>query len=373
MKTCILKLCFALAWVGLLAIPTASQAQFTYITNGDSTITITGYTGSGGDVTIPGSFNGYPVTSIGAGAFLGSVLTNVTIPNSVITIGNGAFEYCSGLTNVTIGGSVITIGSAAFAYCAGLTSVTIPDRVTNIAADAFPFCYALTNIAVDVANPSYAGAGGVLFNKTLTTLVLYPGGLTGSYAISNSVTNIGADAFASCSGLTNVTIPNSVANIADGAFVFCFGLTSVNIPNSVTSLGKYAFEFCSGLTNVFFQGNAPSVDGAAGIADSSVFYGDIGTVYYVTGTTGWGSTFGGWPTVALAAPQVGGNIGIHSGNFGFTITGATHQTVVIEACADLAHPVWMAIATNTLANGSSAFSDPKWTNYPSRFYRLRSP
>ena len=105
----------------LLALPAVAEAQFTYTTNSGA-ITITGYSGPGGAVTIPSETNGLPVTSIGDEAFEGSSLTSVTIPNSVTYIGVAAFEGCS-LGSITIPSSVTTINSLAFGYDAGLTSV----------------------------------------------------------------------------------------------------------------------------------------------------------------------------------------------------------------------------------------------------------
>ncbi len=58
--------------------------------------------------------------------------------------------------------------------------------------------------------------------------------------------------------------------------------------------------------------------------------------------------------------------------FGFTISWATNLPVVVEASTDLSKPVWTRIATNTLGSGTSSFTDPDWTNYPNRFYRIRS-
>jgi hypothetical protein len=93
------------------------------------------------------------------------------------------------------------------------------------------------------------------------------------------------------------------------------------------------------------------------------------------GTTGWGSTFGGRPTV-LWSPQVqtsGASFGVRTNRFGFTITGTSNLVIVVEACTNLVNPTWSPVATNTLTGGSSYFSDPRWTNNPARFYRLRSP
>jgi hypothetical protein len=99
------------------------------------------------------------------------------------------------------------------------------------------------------------------------------------------------------------------------------------------------------------------------------------TVYYMPGTTGWGSTLAGRPTV-LWNPQVqtsGADFGVRTNQFGFTITGTNGLVIVVEACTDLANPTWSPLQTNTLSGDSFYFSDPQWTNYPSRFYHLRWP
>jgi hypothetical protein len=375
-------------------LPAVVQAQFTYVTN-NGTITITGYTGSGGAVTIPDTTNGLPVTSIGDWAFLNCTsltsvtignsvtsigseafqycysltsltigtnvtsigdnafwdchsLTSVTIPNSVTSIGHAAFVDCTSLTNVTIGNSVTSIGDQAFSDCFNLTSVTIPNSVTSIGNYAFGECTSLTAITVDTNNLAYSSVDGVLFNKSQTTLIECPGGKAGSYTIPDSVTSIGDSAFGDCHSLTNVTIPNSVTNIGDFAFGECYSLTSV-----------------------YFQGNAPSVG-------SEVFYdANNATVYYLPGTTGWENfvQLTGLPTV-LWNPQVqtsDASFGVRTNQFGFNITSTNNLVIVVEACSNLANPIWFPVGTNTLTGGSSYFSDPQWTNYPTRFYRFRSP
>jgi hypothetical protein len=168
--------------------------------------------------------------------------------------------------------------------------------------------------------------------------------------------------------LTNVTILNSVTNIGISAFDDCTRLTSVTIPNSVTGIGNYAFDYCIRLSRVYFQGNSP-----APTNDLTVFGYTPATVYYLPGATGWGSTFDGRPT-RLWLPQVqssGNSLGVQTNQFGFNINWASGQIVVVEASTDLIN--WQSVQTNTLASGSVYFSDPQWSNYPGRFYRLRSP
>ena len=167
-----------------------------------------------------------------------SNLTSIEIPNSVTSIGWGAFENCTGLTSVTIPNSVTSIGWSAFHGCSGLTSVTISNSVTSIESDAFYGCTGLTSVTIP---NSVTSIGGGAFSRCT--------GLT-SVTIPNSVTSIGDYAFENCTGLTSVTIPNSVTSIEYGAFRSCTGLTSVTIGNSVTSIGYSAFENCTGLTSV---------------------------------------------------------------------------------------------------------------------------
>jgi hypothetical protein len=340
----------------LVGVSAAVEAQLIYTTV-DATITITGYTGPGAAVIIPDAINGLPVTLIGNGAFLYcSELTSIAIPNSVISIGNQAFESCTSLTSLTIPNSVTNIGTWAFGECVSLTSVSIGNSVTTIGVGAFEGCTSLTSVSI---GNSVTNIGSTAFSGCTS--------LTG-VTIPNSVTVIGGRAFYLCNGLTNVTIGDSVTSIGDDAFGNCTSLTSVTIPDSVASIGDGAFTGCNGLAGVYFKGDAPGVG-------SDVFFNDPATVYYLPGTTGWGAKFGGRPTALWNPPsQISMvNMGVQTNQFGFTITGTTNLAVVVEACTNLVNPVWSPVATNTLTGGSSYFSDPRWTNYPACFYRLRSP
>ena len=172
------------------------------------------------------------VRTVGECAYQGGDgVTSVTVGNGVTSIGSYAFRYCSGLTSVTIGDSVTSIGIGAFAGCSGLTIVTIPDSVTSIGIGAFGGCIGLTSIVVEEGNLVYHSAGNCLIETASKTLVL---GCSASVIPDDgSVTSIGYGAFASCSGLTSITIPDSVTSIGYGAFLFCIGLTSVTFEGTV--------------------------------------------------------------------------------------------------------------------------------------------
>lgn len=121
----------------LLALPVAAQAQFNDTTN-KGTITITGYTGPGGSVTIPGLTSGLPVTRIGRTSFYDRTsLTDVTIPNNVTNIEAYAFGYCYKLTSATIGKSVANIGDFAFSDCWSLTNVCFQGNAPKCGVDVF--------------------------------------------------------------------------------------------------------------------------------------------------------------------------------------------------------------------------------------------
>jgi hypothetical protein len=167
-------------------------------------------------------------------------------------------------------------------------------------------------------------------------------------------------------------IPNTVTNIIGVAFANCSGLIEVTIPASVTFIGGGAFLNCTNLGYVYFEGNAPSHTGPMG-----VFFGLKSNAmgYYLLGKAGWSSTYSGLP-VSLWNPQMqtgDGSFGVLTNGFGFNLTGSSNLVIVVEASTNLANPVWTPISTNTLTTGSAYFSDPQWTNYPGRFYRLRSP
>ena len=143
-----------------------------------------------------------------------TAMTTAVLGNCITSIGDEAFDYCSGLTSVTIPNSVTSIGDSAFSGCRSLSSITIPNSVTSIGDTAFNDCRSLSSVT-----------------------------------IPNGVTTIGLSAFNDCRSLSSVTIGDSVTTIGVSAFQNCSGLTSVTIPSSVTSIKTSAFYACSSLTS----------------------------------------------------------------------------------------------------------------------------
>ena len=241
------------------------------------------------------------VTSIGNSAFsYCSALTSITIPDSVTSIGNNVFLSCSGLTSITIPDGVTSIGFYAFEDCSGLKSITIPKGVTSIGNGAFSYCSSLTSITIpDGVTSIGSGAfGGTPLLDEQNTTVKYVGKWAvycdydaESAVIKSGTVGIADDAFSYRSGLASITIPGSVTSIGAGAFWSCSGLTSITIPDSVTSIGDRAFSSCTGLASITIPDSVTSIgDYALGYTrntDSWEFEKIPGfKIYCYTGTAG---------------------------------------------------------------------------------------
>ena len=184
---------------------------------------------------------------------------------SVTSIGESAFQYCSGLTSVVIGNSVTSIGYEAFYDCSGLTSIEIPNSVTSIGDEAFYECESLKEVHIsDLATWCNIDFENASANPLCYAKNLYlDGELVTELAIPDGVTEIKGYAFYGCTGLTSIEIPNSVTSIGTSAFYGCTGLTSIEIPNSVTSIGSHAFSHCYSLTSITIPNSVTSIGSSA--------------------------------------------------------------------------------------------------------------
>ena len=244
---------------------------------------------------------GNGVTSIDDYAFSGCTgLTNVTIGNGVTSISDNAFSGCTWLTTITVDenninyssvvgvlytkdeselvlcpkgkseftipDSVTSIGDSAFEGCKSLTSITIPNSVASIGDRAFIDCTRLKDVYYtgnlsDWCKIEFGDDSNPM--RYATNLYINGKLLEGEITIPDDVTSIGGGAFHYCTSLTSVTIPDSVTSIGNSAFANCTGLTNVTIGNSVTSIGGSAFYYCASLNSITIPSSVTSIGGAA--------------------------------------------------------------------------------------------------------------
>jgi hypothetical protein len=269
------------------------------------------YKGSGTNITIPAVIEGRWVRKIGNHTFNNSTnreaIESVTIPESIVVIGQYSFYYCTNLQNITIPNSVVSIEYGAFSYCTSLTSIDIPDSVISV-DNAFEYCenlkemkigknlnyinsYMFSNclnlesIIISDENPNYSSENGIFYNKDKTSISAVSKKFTGEFIIPDTVTNIDYYAFYNCINLTDVKIGKSVSGLSNETFTGCANLKSITvdsenqyyssidgilynkeetqlvryptgktgdftIPDNVTSIRSYAFRDVRNLTNI---------------------------------------------------------------------------------------------------------------------------
>jgi uncharacterized repeat protein (TIGR02543 family) len=223
--------------------PTDNKPSDYEYTITDGKVTITKYTGSEASVTVPDTIEGYPVTVLEAasdsskGVFSELSVTSLTLPGSLLTIGDYAFYGCTKLSSLSIPDSVTAIGKEVFEDCSTLAFITIPNSVIAIGLRSFSGCSGLTSIT-----------------------------------LSNQLESIGYYEFAGCAKLASITIPNSVISIGEGAFFYCNKLSTISMPNSLTTIGQEAFEHCLSLETIDLPSSLSKIS-------YRMFYGCTGLKY----------------------------------------------------------------------------------------------
>ena len=281
---------------------------YTYVTLSDGTIEIRSYTGKRRYITIPEKIDGKIVSSIGDFAFDGqSRLRQVNLPDGLTNIGKSAFRKCNNLLEMQLPDGVKTIGEYAFAYNirlhsigmnenialenigdfafagSGLTRFNVPENVKSLNGSAFYGATSLKNFTVSQENENFTASSGVLFNKTKSKIVAFPAGVSASYALLESVTEIGDYAFGyagfqdvdlnnvqsigssafAYSALESVVIPDTVIFMGESAFLCNFYLKSLVIGNGLTKISEYAFTNAYKLKEVYIPEKIQEIETGA--------------------------------------------------------------------------------------------------------------
>lgn len=282
-------------WDDLVIATTWSELSHGLIYNDLGTsIEITGIdSNASGDIYVPDSINGNPVTSIAASAFEDmTAITGIRLPNSITSIGERAFYNCTnlasmniptGLTSIpanfawrcrnlpaiTIPEGVTSIGDNAFFECTNLPSVTFPSTLTSIGGSAFQGCTQITSITLPAGFDSLGGFS-FSFCFALSNINL-PSGMTTigagafrntaltSVTIPDSVTTLGNGVFRECTSLQTAVLGSGVNTILSDMFRDCSDLSSVTLPSNITTISDNVFYGCSFLTDVTLPSNLQTI------------------------------------------------------------------------------------------------------------------
>ena len=293
---------YAVTSIGQDAFYACTSLTSISIPNSVTTIGYLAFTGCSSltSISIPKSVTEIGKTQYG-GTYRGPVFTYCpALTSIVVEEGNPIYDsrdncnaiietatntLIAGCQNATIPNSVTSIGDYAFNGCSSLTSITIPNHITNIQSNPFLSCSSLATIVVESGNPIYDSRDNcnAIIQTTTNTLIAGCQNTT----IPESVTSIGNSAFYRCSSLTSITIPEGVTSIEPFTFYGCSSLTSINIPENVTSIGENAFDGCSSLTSINIPENVTSIgDGAFwGCSSLNAIYCYIVTPIQITPST----------------------------------------------------------------------------------------
>lgn len=219
------------------------------------------------DVVIPDS-----IKSIGTGAFLGASIKSVTLPRNLEFLGENAFANCTSLTSVTIQNGLTYIPDYAFLQCDHLTDITMPDSIETIGNCAFYECTSLAVFDVPASLKSvgelafgewysiqdintegcanFVTDGGILYNSDKSAVYRAVSTLAGDINIPDKVTTIKSGAFSACEKIEHLFLPASLAVIETGAFSYCPNMKSIDFSEGLVSIGEGAFMFDEGLSTV---------------------------------------------------------------------------------------------------------------------------
>lgn len=214
-----------------------------------------GYDKPTGDLIIPETFtNGnvtWTIVSIGDHAFdYCTGLTSIEIPNTVTTIGEQAFYHCENATDIKLSESLTTVGYFAFGHCTQWTgTLNIPASMVSVGSCAFDVCTKLSGLSLPNKNIEYSY---LCFGNC---------GFEGQLVLPDSLTTIVSSMFSSCEKITNVVFPNTLTSIENSAFAYCTSLTAIHIPSSTSRIDGYSsysenpFRGCRNLMEITVDEN----------------------------------------------------------------------------------------------------------------------
>ena len=291
--------------LGIFNVSAATEGNFNYtVSGGKATITTVNKSISG-DVTIPETLGGYPVTAINRNAFYNcTAITSVYIPAVVTSIGSGVFAKCTLLKSITVAennpqyyslsnclidavnnsivagcnlseiiipNGIVSIGDYAFAYCDALTKITLPEGLTNIGSNAF---YSCKNLVTAGVPDSIKSIGASAFDRCekLESINLPEGllsiGMTAFYECKSlkgvkvpaSLTSVGSDAFSKCTGIESLTLSEGLSVLSEGMFESLSGITELELPSSITVIPDSAFANCVNIENLVIPDTVETIE-----------------------------------------------------------------------------------------------------------------
>lgn len=158
------------------------------------------------------------------------------------------------IKSVVVADGVTKVSGAMFDGLTAATTVSFGSKVSGLDGNMLGLAHALESITVSDKNASYCVKDGVLYNKSMTTLVRYPESKAGAaFTVPDGVKVIGSDAFSSCNKLTSLTLPTSVTTLERFSVYACENLKSIKLPSKLDSIGDFAFAYCTSLTEMTVQ------------------------------------------------------------------------------------------------------------------------
>ena len=242
------------------------------------------------------------VTSIGEYTFQNCTgLTYVYLGKCLNSLGYRAFRYCNNITTIVSPDALTSIGDYAFDYT-NIRKVILPASVTSFNRTIRDLSSISIFESENTTNVGYYTVDGILFyyNEYTndTTLVRCPVKKTvREYTVPENVTKIGSMAFSDNTSLSQITLPIGLKTISN-SFCRCTGLKTISIPSTITNIGGDAFLSCSNLSSAFFYGDAPTVGYHAFEGTASI------TIYYIEGKSGWTTpTWNGYNTATFVPEE----------------------------------------------------------------------